>query len=215
MLTVEEIKDLTVRIMEGWIMAHSSNWDAWGASDAREWLQQNAGSDKHWTFQENIDARDKAAQAILDRYIRPMVCKHHGICTEWGCEYCEEDDTRELDENEDWGMLKEYVSDGYYFLTDDECEKLSIDLIKEWHEMIGLENIVEECQQVIDEIRYSQGKDLLLALTKASHVVHYNGRMLEDYNEGIDEIYLLATEGLDVACGRENINKYLEEYSGL
>lgn len=215
MTTVEDLRDIVVSILQGWLHDHSANWDAWDARDAREFLTLNAPD---YCFQKNVDLKDEMVRLITSRMLPPMICKH-GICSEYGCDViddmCEEDDTRDIGED-DYHLLIRYVQcDGYITLTDDECEKLATWVIKEWHERIGIENIVDDCESVIREIQYSCGQDLLLALTKASHVVHYNGRILEDYHRGIDEVYKLATDGLKVACGTENINNYLEAYNGL
>lgn len=216
MITVENLKEIVVSILQQWLHAHSANWDGWDVRNAREFLTMYAPD---YCFQKTLDLQNEMAELITSRMLPPMVCKH-GICTEYGCddpyEMCEEDDTRDLDTETDWHLLKQYIKlDGYIVLTDDECEELAKWAIRAWHESIGLENILLECENAISEIQYSYGRDLLLALTKASHVVHYHGRILEDYHRGIDEVYELATDGLKAACGIENIDRYLEAHSGL
>jgi len=42
MTTVEDLRDIVVSILQGWLHDHSANWDAWDARDAREFLTLNA-----------------------------------------------------------------------------------------------------------------------------------------------------------------------------
>lgn len=205
MVTVDELIDQTVGVLDNWIRGHSCDWDAWGVSGPGAFFEQEV---KDWTFREIVDVLDIAADMFEDKLFKPARCEHGYTDEMHYCEFgCE--DVIELEERHD---IKEYLRIYEYMAFDDfELEKMATRTINDWRIMLGVENLVEDAMKARDEIAYaSDAQEQLYALLNACHVVHYNGRLLEDHHGGMESVFLLATDGLDAACGKENVRSFLD-----